>query len=80
MLNHIMHFCVLFQAASAVGSEDSRIDKVKQLEIEIDGKIGEANGQVDQPETHKSRSEELSDDELERRRNALLQQLHDETD
>lgn len=76
-----MHFHILFQAASGGGSEDSRIDKVKQLEVENDGKITEgANGQVDQPETHKSRSEELSDDELERRRNALLQQLHDETD
>lgn len=75
-----MHF-ILFQAASGGGSEDSRIDKVKQLEVENDGKIPEgANGQVDQPEVHKSRSEELSDDELERRRNALLQQLHDETD
>lgn len=68
-------------AASGGGSEDSRIDKLKQSEAENDGKHGEGtNGQADQPETHKSRSEELSDDELERRRNALLQQLHDETD
>lgn len=74
-------FLYLFQAASGGGSEDSRMDKVKQSEVENDIKVSDgANGQVDQPETHKSRSEELSEDELERRRNALLQQLHDETD
>ncbi|KAG8258732.1 hypothetical protein J6590_105404 [Homalodisca vitripennis] len=53
--------------------EEARPDKPKLVE---GGKVAVSAG----PEPHKSKSEELSDEELERRRNALLQQLHEEAD
>uniref|UniRef100_A0A1B6EA38 Pre-mRNA-processing factor 40 homolog B n=1 Tax=Clastoptera arizonana TaxID=38151 RepID=A0A1B6EA38_9HEMI len=61
-------------AASRADSDDS---KTKVLERENGLK---EPGIPENTEASNSRSEELSDEELERRRNALLQQLHEEAD
>lgn len=60
------------QPPSGAGSEDSKT-KVADRENGL-----KDIGAPEQTEINKSRSEELSDEELERRRNALLQQLHAE--
>lgn len=67
---------LLFQPPSS--PEEPRVDKSKMLDVEGIRKLAAGLGMI-LADPHK-RSEELSDEELERRRNALLQQLHEEAD
>lgn len=67
--------CFCMQPISRGASEESRIDRRGGLD---DGGAKENHHRDQLPE--KQRSEDLSDEELERRRNALLQQLHEEAD
>lgn len=71
-----MNKTLLFQPPSS--PEETRVDKSKMLDVEGIRKLAAGLGMI-LADPHK-RSEELSDEELERRRNALLQQLHEEAD